>query len=134
MKVNELASYFSKKIGKPIPYSYLQHQRDGLPPRDFRYTVEPIAVADGMLHALVTFKGQMIGDRPWAKRSLVNREIQVPIEDGDSATLVLTMAVAGIHIENYPEKWSSNEDIHGAYLLLHGRHEELSEEPQQPRM
>jgi hypothetical protein len=32
MTAKELASYFSKKIGKPIPFAHLERSAEGMPP------------------------------------------------------------------------------------------------------
>jgi hypothetical protein len=105
MTAKELAGDFSKKIGKPIPFAHLERSAEGMPPLETNYVVEPVAVTDAILQALVTLKElSMSGHKLPPKRSLVNREIEIPLEDGDTATLVLTMAVAGVDLENYPEK------------------------------
>ena len=137
MQARDLAIYFAKKIGKPIPYTHLERRGEGTSTLETNYVVEPVAVADDVLHALVTLKSRTSGGggiKLPVKRSLVSQEIEIPIENGDSATLVLTMAVAGADLESYPEKLQKNKIIHDAYFLLQDRLAKLVDVPLPPRM
>ncbi len=55
MQADDIAAYFTKKIAKPIAFDLLIN--DGSHRGNHRfYAIEPTAVLDGILHALVSLK------------------------------------------------------------------------------
>jgi hypothetical protein len=94
MRAQDLAAYFSKKIAKPIVYSY--RKPDPVYAADRNYVVEPIAVEESVLHLLVTLKSETGegGRIKLSKQAVVCGEVQIPIEDGDSVLMLLAMAIS----------------------------------------
>jgi hypothetical protein len=121
MRDQDLAAYFSKKIAKPIVYTY--RKPDPVWAADRNCVIEPIAVEDSVLHALVTLKSQTGegGRIKLSRQPVVCGEVQIPIEDGDSVLMVLTMAIAEGDF-GQDCVWFPEEDLmRVAYEDLHGR-------------
>ena len=89
MRANDVASYFVKKIAKPITYDiefYSEHR----PTRRF-YVIETTAVENGVLHAMVTLKSEITDDIKKIKQPQHCGEVEIPFRDGDSIQSVLDM-------------------------------------------
>jgi hypothetical protein len=95
MKAEDLAAYFSKKIAKPIAFDLLFDQRGSLS-RHY-YAIEPTAVRDNVLHAMVTFKHALFGEvspcKDTSKPTRYCGEAVIPMESGDTVEAVLDMAI-----------------------------------------
>jgi hypothetical protein len=79
MKAEDLATYFSKKIAKLIPFHFVLRSTN----EHRYYSVEPIAVRDNELHAMVHFKYETDGPlgAKWGPARQVG-EVQIPLHDG----------------------------------------------------
>ena len=120
MKAQDLAGYFAKKIAKPIAYSYRRPDRAFLVDRN--YVIEPIALEDNILHALVTMKSETgKGGIKYSNRSIVCGEVQIPIEDGDSTLAVLEMAIAEADFGADCLRFAEDNLMRAAYENLHSR-------------
>ena len=125
MKAQDLANYFTKKIAKPIAYTYLMPDRLGARGRytERLYTIETTAVDDHVFHALVTLKSETSagGLVKLSRQPVFCDEVQIPIEDEDTVLDVLGMAVAeadfGQECVDFPE----NNLMRLHYEDLHGR-------------
>lgn len=63
MHSDDIAAYFMKKIAKPITFDLLIDNGSQRGNHRF-YAIEPTAVRDGILHALVSLKHETVfGDR-----------------------------------------------------------------------
>jgi hypothetical protein len=134
MKARDLATYFAKKIAKPIPYGYVD-AADGI---TTNYLVEPVALSDGILHVTVTMKnmtsnahrGLRYGPQP-----VLCGEVGIPLLDGDSAVSVLEMAVAWTSLRDECLELDEGHQMRIAYEDLKARRDEFMEErPSGPRV
>jgi hypothetical protein len=125
MKAQELAAYFAKKIAKPIPYSYVKefHRSGSYVAR--HYVVEPIAVSDGVLHAMVTFKSETMGRARMSPKSALCGEVEIPIEDGDSALEVVVMAIADAEFSEQCMSFDEDDVMRLAFQELNARRADL---------
>ena len=92
MKATDLSSFFSRKIAKSVPFNCSVIGNDGHPIRRF-YSVEPTAVSENVLHAIVNFKFQT----RYGKKQGPSRycgEAEIPIQNGDTVESVLDMVIA----------------------------------------
>jgi hypothetical protein len=121
MRAQDLAAYFSKKVAKPIAYSYRKPEPGWSADRN--YVVEPIAVEDSVLHVLVTLKSQTGegGRIKLSKQPVVCGEVQIPLEDGDSVLMVMAMAVAEADFGQDCVWFPESDLMRVAYEDLHGR-------------
>jgi hypothetical protein len=92
MKAADLVSFFSRKIAKSVPFNFSVIGNDGHPIRRF-YSIEPTAVTDDALHAIVNFKHQTrYGEKRGTSRYC--GEAEIPLQDGDTVESVLDMVIA----------------------------------------
>jgi hypothetical protein len=136
MKAHELASYFAKKIAKPITYTVEEIAEHDSRPPVLAYSIEPVAVSDdNVLHALVTLKSRTI-KRGTVKlpKAAIEAEVDVPFKDGDNLTLVLIMAIAEVDEGEDLLRLPKDDYRRRAYELLQERLVEWKEDRPRPRM
>jgi len=94
MRAQDLANYFGERIRRPIVYTYVEPYP--VYPTGRNYVVEPVAVDDNVLHAVVTLKS-VTGERGRLKikrQPVICGEVDVIFKEEDSLSDVLAMAVA----------------------------------------
>jgi hypothetical protein len=92
MKAADLISFFSRKIAKSVPFDLSVIGNDGHPVRRF-YFIEPTAVSDAFLHAIVNFRYQTRYDVKQGS-SRYRGEAEIPLQNGDAVESVLDMVIA----------------------------------------
>lgn len=93
MNAEHIASYFTKKIAKPIHFDIgLVNGDEDIIRR--HYAMEPTAVVGNSVHVLLSIRFQMNGDEKTGKAKFCG-EAEIPFEDGDTLESVFDMAVAG---------------------------------------
>jgi hypothetical protein len=99
MKSEDIASYFERKIAKPIPFDVVLNYY-GSPYRNY-YVIEPTAVRDGVLHCMISFKYRSTEYKPKQGEAWSGAEAEVPICDDDTIQYILMMALsAALNIRN----------------------------------
>lgn len=93
MNAEHIASYFTKKIAKPIHFDIgLVNNDEDIICR--YYAMEPIAVVGNSVHVLLSIRFQMNGDEKTGQARYCG-ETEIPFEDGDTLESIFDMAVAG---------------------------------------
>lgn len=92
MNAEHIASYFTKKLAKPIHFDIDLVSDDEDIIRRY-YAMEPTAVAGNSVHVLLTFRFQMIFDEKRGQAKYCG-EAKIPFEDGDTLESIFDMAVA----------------------------------------
>lgn len=88
--------------------------------------IEPTAVDDGMLHGLLTLKGEFIQiGAKLATHPRLCAEVVIPMRDGDSVLRVLEMAIAVGDFDDECETFEEGDRIRIAYDSVCARYEEL---------
>ena len=123
MKAQDLANYFTKKIAKPIPYTYLFDEYGSGVAFERNYVVEPIAVAEGILHAVVTLRSETMNEGRTKLRqpNVLCGEVEIPLEDGDSVFEVLAMAIADADFSDQCMRFTKDDLVRSAFEELNAR-------------
>lgn len=95
MKAAKLSSFFEKKIAKTMTYpiTLASQYRNG-EDQDAIFIVEPMALEDNVLRAIVTRKGTKANYLNDAVSDRYCGEAVIPILDGDSFESIMEMAIA----------------------------------------
>jgi hypothetical protein len=125
MRAQDLATYFVRKIAQPIPFEHLYEARGVRTQRS--YMVEPIAVDDGVLYAMVTLKREIILDGyvPVRTEPVMCGEVEIPLEDDGSVTTVVVMAVADGDLREDCMNFREDDPVRIAFEELSARQADL---------
>jgi hypothetical protein len=123
MNAENIASYFTKKIAKPIHFDIGLVNGDEDIIRRY-YAMEPTAVVGNSLHVLLSIRFQMNRDEKIGQAKYCG-EAEIPFEDGDTLEFIFDMAVAGANFgENSLRITAAGRDedrIATAYKKLQSR-------------
>jgi hypothetical protein len=131
MRAQDLANYFGKKIAKPVAYTYVEPHPVYATERN--YVIEPVAVQDNVLHALVTLKS-VTGER--GRLKIKKHPVicgEVIFKEDDSVSDVLAMAVAISDNQLDLRFLRRGDPIRRAYNVAEKRRGEFADIPP-PRM